>query len=175
MAPIIQIKRGTRAQLDAAATAAALKVGEPYLITDENRLAFGLSTASYAETVGPTDTQTLSNKTLGVYYETSATLTTSAGALTIPLDGKIYQLTLGENVTSITTSPPSAPTIGSAVLYIKQDGAGGRTLAYPATWYWAKGVVAALASAANAMSRLTLYSDPFGNIHADVEARSLAT
>ena len=44
----VQIKRGTRAQLDAAASGTALKVGEPYLITDEQKLAVGLSTGSYA-------------------------------------------------------------------------------------------------------------------------------
>lgn len=43
----LQIKRGTRAQLDAAATAGGLKVGEPYLITDESRFAVGLTTSTY--------------------------------------------------------------------------------------------------------------------------------
>lgn len=46
---VLQIKRGTRAQLDAAATAAALKAGELYLITDEDRLAVGLSTTTYSD------------------------------------------------------------------------------------------------------------------------------
>ena len=45
--PSIRIKRGTRAQLDAAAAASGLKVGEPYLITDEDRFAMGLSTTTY--------------------------------------------------------------------------------------------------------------------------------
>ena len=117
--------------------------------------------------------QTLSNKTLSNYYETSDTLTSATGAVTIPLDGKIYQLTLSENITSITTSPPTAPVIGSAVVYIKQDGTGNRTMAYPATWYWSKGIATAIASDANSLSRLTLYSDPFGAIHADAETRSV--
>lgn len=43
----VQIKRGTRAQLDAASSAAALKVGEPYLISDEQKLAVGLSATAY--------------------------------------------------------------------------------------------------------------------------------
>lgn len=43
----VQIKRGTRAQLESAATGGTLKVGEPYLITDEQRLAVGLSTSTY--------------------------------------------------------------------------------------------------------------------------------
>lgn len=34
----VLIKRGTRAQIDAAAAASQLSVGEPYLITDEARI-----------------------------------------------------------------------------------------------------------------------------------------
>ena len=51
----IKIKRGTRAQLDAAASGAGLIQGEPYLITDEDRLAVGLTTTTYEEFVKPTD------------------------------------------------------------------------------------------------------------------------
>lgn len=43
----LRIKRGTRAQLDAAAAASQLRQGEPYLITDENRIAVGVSTTTY--------------------------------------------------------------------------------------------------------------------------------
>lgn len=43
----LRIKRGTRAQLDAAAGSGTLKGGEPYLITDENRFAVGVSTVAY--------------------------------------------------------------------------------------------------------------------------------
>jgi hypothetical protein len=46
--PSLQIKRGTRAQLDAAAAASGLRVGEPYLVTDEHKLAVGLSQSLYA-------------------------------------------------------------------------------------------------------------------------------
>lgn len=45
--PSIQHKRGTRAALDAAATAGALKIGEIYLITDEDRIAIGTATNAY--------------------------------------------------------------------------------------------------------------------------------
>ncbi len=47
--PKVLIKRGTRAQIEAAKTANALLSGEPYLITDENRLAVGTGTNSYAD------------------------------------------------------------------------------------------------------------------------------
>jgi len=43
----LQIKRGTRAQIDAAAALGTLYPGEPYLITDEDRLALGITTSSY--------------------------------------------------------------------------------------------------------------------------------
>jgi hypothetical protein len=47
--PSVQHKRGTRAQVNAAATANGLKVGEVYLITDEARLAVGTSVNSYQD------------------------------------------------------------------------------------------------------------------------------
>lgn len=45
----ILIKRGTRATINAAATANGLKVGEPYLLVDEGRLAVGTSINTFAE------------------------------------------------------------------------------------------------------------------------------
>lgn len=51
MVQTIQIKRGTRAQIEAAKVAGQLKDGEPYLITDENRLAVGVSSSGYSSFV----------------------------------------------------------------------------------------------------------------------------
>jgi len=48
MVHTIQIKRGTRAQIEAAKAAGQLKDGEPYLITDEDRLAVGVSPNGYS-------------------------------------------------------------------------------------------------------------------------------
>lgn len=45
----IRLKRGTRAQVDAAAAANGLVAGEPYLITDDGVPAIGLSTGAYAQ------------------------------------------------------------------------------------------------------------------------------
>jgi hypothetical protein len=45
--PTVRIKRGTRAQLNAAASSSSLLSGELYLITDENRLAVGTSSSTY--------------------------------------------------------------------------------------------------------------------------------
>ena len=43
----LRVKRGTRAQLNAAAAAGQLAAGEPYLITDEGRLAIGTGADTY--------------------------------------------------------------------------------------------------------------------------------
>lgn len=43
----LKIKRGTRAALNALAGASGLVQGEPYLITDEDRIAVGLSATTY--------------------------------------------------------------------------------------------------------------------------------
>lgn len=48
MTHTIQIKRGTRAQIEAAKAAGLLKDGEPYLITDEARIAVGVSPNGYS-------------------------------------------------------------------------------------------------------------------------------
>lgn len=45
--PSLKIKRGTRAQITDAGTANNLKEGELYLITDDKRLAVGLSASAY--------------------------------------------------------------------------------------------------------------------------------
>ncbi len=46
--PSLAHKRGTRAQIDAAASANALKTGEVYLITDEARLTIGTAANAHA-------------------------------------------------------------------------------------------------------------------------------
>lgn len=51
MVQTIQIKRGTRAQIEAAKVAGQLKDGEPYLIIDENRIAVGISPSGYSSFV----------------------------------------------------------------------------------------------------------------------------
>lgn len=48
MTHTIQIKRGTRAQIEAAAASDQLRDGEPYLITDEQRLGVGTGSNAYS-------------------------------------------------------------------------------------------------------------------------------
>lgn len=44
----VKVKRGTQSQLDSAASAGGLVLGEPYLITDQARLAVGTGASSYS-------------------------------------------------------------------------------------------------------------------------------
>lgn len=55
MTHTIQIKRGTRAQIEAAKAAGLLKDGEPYLITDEARIAVGINPNGYSSFAKTTD------------------------------------------------------------------------------------------------------------------------
>lgn len=48
MASPLRIKRGTRSQLTTAAAASGLASGEPYLITDEGRIAVGTGATTFA-------------------------------------------------------------------------------------------------------------------------------
>jgi len=59
MPNLIRIKRGTRAQLNAAVTGNTLSLGEPYLITDENRIAVGTGSNSYETFAKATEVQAL--------------------------------------------------------------------------------------------------------------------
>lgn len=47
MTTSVRVKRGTRAQIETAKADNQLRQGEPYLITDENRLAVGTGADAY--------------------------------------------------------------------------------------------------------------------------------
>lgn len=64
MAKILH-KRGTRAGIDAAKAASQLNAGEIYVITDENRLAVGLSSSTYQDYVKAPIVTTWANKPAG--------------------------------------------------------------------------------------------------------------
>lgn len=75
--PSLAHKRGTRAQIDAAATASALKTGEVYLITDEDRLTVGttvnthVAVAKQGEDGGGSDLWTWQKLTADVVNSTT--------------------------------------------------------------------------------------------------------
>ncbi len=108
----------------------------------------------------------------GGYTESGATLTQSGGSLTVPVDGKTYALTLSAVITNITTTLPTAPACSGCTVYMIQ-GATGYAVAYPAEWRWPYGVPVAVNTKPNSVTRLTLTTDPFGNVHADAEIRAV--
>jgi hypothetical protein len=108
--------------------------------------------------------------TLNGYLETGAVLSISAGEVTIPLDGRIYAVTLDQAVSLLTSDAPTAPICGSAMLYLQQADPA-ETVTLPA-WYWPDGEAEAF-DTAGALYRLTLYTDPLGNIHADATRQAV--
>ncbi len=87
----IRIKRGTFAQLNAAATAETLAAGEPYLVTDRAQLAVGTSDGAYALAAREADLLAL---------RTAYSLGTISGAVSINLsNGPVQAGTLNGNVT----------------------------------------------------------------------------
>lgn len=127
----IKLLRTSRAALDAQAAAAGLLAGEPYLITDESRLVVGLSTTTYAEQVGLTATQTLTNKTLtdpvitGAILEDVYTVTDGAAFEIDPGNGSIQLVTLSASRTPKATNFAA----GESVTLMVLDGS-----AYALTW-----------------------------------------
>lgn len=111
---------------------------------------------------------------LSAYTESSAALTPINGSLTIPLDGKTYSVTVTAAITSITTTAPTLPALGSAVVHFKQDGTGGYAVSLPAAWEWPDKVITGINTTANARTRLLLTQNPFGTIDADAELRGTA-
>jgi hypothetical protein len=74
MANLIKIKSGTKTQVETAKNNNLLNPGEPYLITDEGRIAVGLTSGSYASFVKETE---LNNGTLALEIGTAAATNTS--------------------------------------------------------------------------------------------------
>ena len=95
----------------------------------------------------------LSRAVLKDYSESIATPPVSAGALTLNLAvGNVFEVTLTESVVSLTlVCPQAAGLAGSCCLILKQDGSGGRTLAWPASMRWPGGVKPEISAAKNAV------------------------
>jgi len=98
------------------------------------------------------------------YAETLTTPSSSSGTLTLNLEnGNVFEVTLTENVTTLTLSnPPASGKAGSLTLILKQDATGGRTFAWPAAVKSAGGTDPTISSAANAVDIYTLLTTDAG-------------
>lgn len=95
----IRLKRGTRAQVEAAATASELAVAEPYLISDEGRIAIGAGVNTFVACAKQGEAQPLftgataaatrdaARAALGVYYGATAPADTSEGVIWLDTSG----------------------------------------------------------------------------------------
>lgn len=99
--PSIQNKRGTRAQINAAAAANGLKQAELYLITDEDRLAVGTSVSAYQDFAKLSEVGDFSfAMTQSGYQLTNTTAfqkifnTSATGALTLPSGTYVFEMML---------------------------------------------------------------------------------
>jgi hypothetical protein len=83
----------------------------------------------------------------------STTPSIRAGILTLDLQaGNMFEVTLTENVVSLTlANPPAVGLAGSCYIILKQDSRGGRTLAWPGTIRWPGGISPRISSAENAV------------------------
>jgi hypothetical protein len=88
------------------------------------------------------------------------TLAIVSNVVTVDLSlGLAFDLTLTANVTTFTLSNPAASgDVTQALIRIKQDGTGGRTITWPAALKWPAGVAYVVSTAANAVDLLRLTS-----------------
>lgn len=90
MANLLKIKRGTRAQLNAAVTGNTLNLGEPYLITDENRIAVGTGSNSFVDFAKSSEVQALDADLTAISGLTGTGFLKRTGTNTWTLDTNTY-------------------------------------------------------------------------------------
>jgi hypothetical protein len=105
------------------------------------------------------------------YTETGATLTfvaEASGDIEVPLDGKVYSLTITGDCSIVTGPSPTAPKCGSAMVYMDIDTATPPVIAIDGTWCWPDAAVTDIPTADGAMAELVLNSTPQGLVVARV-------
>ena len=123
MANILKIKRGTKAQIDTAGINNQLIQSEPYLITDEGRIAIGLTSATYAAFAKTTEVQPIDGDLTAIAALSGTGILTRTGTNTWSLDTNTYLtgnqiVTLsgdatGSGTTSIAVTLKSVGTAGT--------------------------------------------------------------
>lgn len=123
MANLIKVKRGTLTQLNTAGTNNLLIEGEPYLITDEGRLAIGLTSATYAAFAKTSEIQPLDGDLTAIAALSGTTgLLRKTAANTYTLDTAAY-LTGNQTITVSGDATGSGTT--TLALTLKNTGTAG--------------------------------------------------
>lgn len=139
MANVLRVKAGTRALIDAAGVASGLNAREPYLITDEQRLAVGLDPNTVAAMVASDDIAAIRYLTQAEYDALSPpdakTLYVVSDA--VPAFYLLRQIKVSANITlgagnvwcrvrtgtaAVTITLPAAPADGDLVQITDADG-----------------------------------------------------
>jgi hypothetical protein len=109
-----------------------------------------------------TGTQTLTNKTIEAgtftngYIEETVTANTGAAYTILLTNGSLQILTLTASCTFTFPSPVSGQ---SFMLFLKQDGTGGKTATWPATVKWPSATAPTITSTANRTDKFVFTSD----------------
>lgn len=87
---IIKIKRGTKAQITAAAGTSSLNQGEPYLITDEGRISIGTGSTTFVDLARFDEIQPIDADLSAIAALSGTGILTRTGANTWSLDTNTY-------------------------------------------------------------------------------------
>ena len=161
----IQFLRALRSALNSQASANGLLAGEPYLITDEGRLAVGTGVGAYEAMAKQSEVRTFADaaayraKTASRAYgsevwDALAEVTLADGAtITVDMNAGIdFVVTLAGNRT---LGAPSNPRVGQrGRIRVVQDATGNCTLSRNSVWETAGGAAITLSTAANAIDYL---------------------
>ena len=141
MANLLKIKRGTRAQLNAAVTNNTLNLGEPYLITDENRIAIGTGSNSFTDFAKLAEVQAIDADLTAISSLTGTGFLKRTGDSTWILDTNTYLTTESDTLDTVTgrgattsnaVTFSGGATVGSSGLKINGSTSGTVTLTVPA-------------------------------------------
>ena len=102
MANLLKLKRGTRAQIDAGVTGNLLNLGEPYLITDEGRIAVGTGSNSYATFAKSSEIQPIDADLTAIAGLTGTGFLKRIGTDSWSLDTNTYLTTLTDTLATVT-------------------------------------------------------------------------
>ena len=91
-------------------------------------------------------------------YQVTQPTTITATATTVVdfATGNMFQVTLAANITTLTINNAA---VGTYIIKLKQDGTGGRTVAFPGGWLWSGGTVPTVTVTANKTDIITVVYD----------------
>ena len=121
----------------------------------------------------------LDDSTIQRYVETSATLTVDDDgdgtySVTVPLDGRVYSVTLTQDVDIAYTIPSASDTRGSTVVHFIQDATGSRVVSFPSTTEWADATAQDVDTTASARTRAVFTQFSATGVDVDLDVRGPA-